>query len=162
MAEKARQRKSDRPRRLRIYRARVQSELMKLLPEVEKARGFIQRVDQRRDAGELDDETAAVELLPAQTVVGLATFLEILYDQASEIGNNFALSRVNVAADSLRIRLQRGLLREREYPDDPEEREAAFLQTLQSASIVYNEILEILDATPEVLGVSVPECPAVL
>ncbi len=161
MADRARGRKSDRPRRLKVYRARVQSELLKLIPEVEKARGFLQKVDQRKDSGELDDVTAEAESLPALTVVGLASFLEVLYDQASEIGDNFALSRVNVAADSLRSRLERGLLREREYPEEQEGKEESIRQALLSASMVYNEILEILDSTPQSLGVPVPECPIV-
>ena len=107
MADQRRRRTDDPKRQFRIYSAKVPSELSKLLPKVEAAKKFLERVEQRKERGALDESAACIESMPAQAAISLYDLLVTLYDKASESGDNFALSSINVAADSLRERLER-------------------------------------------------------
>lgn len=130
--------------------------LREMRPAAEKA---LARVDERKEAGELDEYSSAAEAAAPRIMLELADKLESLFQKANEARDVYTLGRVMAAAHSLATSMEGNLLNETLYAKDPEVYSQQVVGNIQNARRVLSSVSRALNCSQSEYGMQLPENP---
>ncbi|MBU0533039.1 hypothetical protein KKB44_06115 [Candidatus Micrarchaeota archaeon] len=161
MQERARERSFANPREAaNRYATIVQKRLDNLRPQIADAKRTLMVAQEKTQSGELDLIAAPAEQIPATVVLSLFRMLETMYERSRNSADVYTISRVGIAASILQTTLNDGLLRERTYAKNTEDRKSDAKTVIGKAQTLYRDVLGALDNTHQSLGVEPPAFPA--
>ncbi len=141
------------------FKIMASTNLARLKPSQEEAKGVLSRVRGRELSGELDALTSYSESVGPKVVTDMSKFLGQLYSKAVESDNSFALMRVFVAAGCLAGHIEDKLLMEQKYPKDRAVSDGIVQSSVSMANNAYSNVVESLCAVHVELGMELPSFP---
>lgn len=128
----------------------TRSRLDELFPSVKKADSLAAKA---KASGLVAEETAG------KTVSVLFRMLGSLYARAKSAEDGYALNRVALAANIMKVQIKKGILDMGGYKGTPEQNQEQASRKLESSALLFRDVLNALDNTHKELGVEEPAFP---